>query len=224
MCWHACGLSHRQRGGGEFRQSAMSSLGIVRAVRDLRGDVPVLVRTADDVGIAELCAAGATEVVPETFEASLMLVSQVLMLLNVSGDAGGAHRGRDPPRPLRHAARRAAAGRHRAMRLEGDPGEGIASIVHSATRLGGGPVAGRGTRRVGPRWPSPRCADRASPAASLMDATMLRGGDVLVIYGHAGGPRTRRGHRPDRLGAALTPPYFPQLRGNFPPGTIPICI
>ncbi len=59
------------------------SVGIVRAVRRLRADVPVLVRTQDDVGLADLNAAGATEVVPETFEASLMLVSQVLMLLDV---------------------------------------------------------------------------------------------------------------------------------------------
>jgi CPA2 family monovalent cation:H+ antiporter-2 len=59
------------------------SVAIVRAVRAHRKDVPVLVRTADDAGIAELSSAGATEVVPETFEASLMLVSQVLMLLNV---------------------------------------------------------------------------------------------------------------------------------------------
>jgi CPA2 family monovalent cation:H+ antiporter-2 len=59
------------------------SVGIVRAVRRLRADVPVLVRTQDDAGLAELTEAGATEVVPETFEASLMLVSQVLMLLNV---------------------------------------------------------------------------------------------------------------------------------------------
>jgi monovalent cation:H+ antiporter-2, CPA2 family len=59
------------------------SVGIVRSVRRLRQDVPVLVRTQDDAGLAELTAAGVTEVVPETFEASLMLVSQVLMLLNV---------------------------------------------------------------------------------------------------------------------------------------------
>ena len=45
--------------------------------------MPVRVRTQDDVGLADLTEAGATEVVPETFEASLMLVSQVLMLLNV---------------------------------------------------------------------------------------------------------------------------------------------
>jgi CPA2 family monovalent cation:H+ antiporter-2 len=59
------------------------SLGIVRAVRRLRAEVPLLVRTQDDTRLAELTAAGATEVVPETFEASLMLVSQVLMLLQV---------------------------------------------------------------------------------------------------------------------------------------------
>jgi monovalent cation:H+ antiporter-2, CPA2 family len=59
------------------------AIGVVRAVRRLRADVPVLVRTQDDTRLAELSAAGATEVVPETFEASLMLVSQVLMLLQV---------------------------------------------------------------------------------------------------------------------------------------------
>jgi monovalent cation:H+ antiporter-2, CPA2 family len=59
------------------------AIGIVRTVRRLRADVPLLVRTQDDTRLAELTAAGATEVVPETFEASLMLVSQVLMLLQV---------------------------------------------------------------------------------------------------------------------------------------------
>jgi CPA2 family monovalent cation:H+ antiporter-2 len=59
------------------------SVHIVRAIRRMRADVPVLVRTQDDVGHAELREAGATDIVPETFEASLMLVSQVLMLLNV---------------------------------------------------------------------------------------------------------------------------------------------
>ena len=59
------------------------SLRILRAVRDLRGDVPVLVRTQDDNRLLELQAAGATEVVPETFEASLMLLSHLLLLLKV---------------------------------------------------------------------------------------------------------------------------------------------
>jgi monovalent cation:H+ antiporter-2, CPA2 family len=59
------------------------SLRILRAVRGLRGDVPVLVRTQDDLRLEELQAAGATEVVPETFEASLMLLSHLLLLLKL---------------------------------------------------------------------------------------------------------------------------------------------
>jgi CPA2 family monovalent cation:H+ antiporter-2 len=60
-----------------------TAIGILRSIRRLRPDVPVLVRTQDDARLTELRAAGATEVVPETFEASLMLVSQVLILLRV---------------------------------------------------------------------------------------------------------------------------------------------
>jgi len=59
------------------------SLRILRSVRSLRGDVPVLVRTQDDSRLEELQAAGATEVVPETFEASLMLLSHLLLLLKL---------------------------------------------------------------------------------------------------------------------------------------------
>lgn len=60
-----------------------TAIGIVRAIRRLRADVPVLVRTADDTHVNALQGAGATEVVPETFEASLMLVSHVLLCLHV---------------------------------------------------------------------------------------------------------------------------------------------
>jgi CPA2 family monovalent cation:H+ antiporter-2 len=59
------------------------SLRILRTVRGLRNDVPVLVRTQDDLRLEELQAAGATEVVPETFEASLMLLSHLLLLLKL---------------------------------------------------------------------------------------------------------------------------------------------
>jgi CPA2 family monovalent cation:H+ antiporter-2 len=63
---------------------ADTALRIVRAVRGLRGEVPVLVRTEDDSRLEALQAAGATEVVPEIFETSLALVSHVLLFLNVS--------------------------------------------------------------------------------------------------------------------------------------------
>lgn len=61
-----------------------SALRILAEARELRADVPVLVRTRDEQGLAELQAAGATEVVPETLEAGLMLVSHVLLLLGMS--------------------------------------------------------------------------------------------------------------------------------------------
>jgi K+:H+ antiporter len=60
-----------------------TALAILRSVRKLRADVPVLVRTPDDSRAGELKAAGATEVVPEAFEASLMLASHVLMSLKL---------------------------------------------------------------------------------------------------------------------------------------------
>jgi len=59
------------------------ALRILRSVRGLRSDVPILVRTQDDAMLEELQAAGATEVVPETFEASLMLLSHLLLLIKL---------------------------------------------------------------------------------------------------------------------------------------------
>jgi CPA2 family monovalent cation:H+ antiporter-2 len=59
------------------------ALRILRAVRMLSAEVPVLIRTQDDTRLEELKEAGATEVVPETFEASLMLLSHLLLLLKV---------------------------------------------------------------------------------------------------------------------------------------------
>jgi len=60
-----------------------SSMAILRHVRELRPELPVVVRTIDDTHIDELKAAGATEVVSEMMEGSLMLASHALMLLGV---------------------------------------------------------------------------------------------------------------------------------------------
>lgn len=59
------------------------ALRIVDAVRKERPNVPILVRTQDDTHLAELQRAGASSVVPETFEAALMLVWHVLLLLRM---------------------------------------------------------------------------------------------------------------------------------------------
>jgi CPA2 family monovalent cation:H+ antiporter-2 len=59
------------------------ALAIVRTVRRLRADVPILVRTVDDAHAADLSAAGATQIIPETFEMGLNLVGAALRALNV---------------------------------------------------------------------------------------------------------------------------------------------
>ena len=55
----------------------------LQTIKSVRKDVPVLIRTRDDTDLDKLQEAGATEVVPETLEASLMLASHLLLLLNV---------------------------------------------------------------------------------------------------------------------------------------------
>jgi CPA2 family monovalent cation:H+ antiporter-2 len=60
-----------------------SSMAILRHVRELRPELPVVVRTIDDAHIDALKEAGATEVVSEVMEGSLMLASHALMLLGV---------------------------------------------------------------------------------------------------------------------------------------------
>ncbi len=54
-------------------------------VRALRPDLPVMVRTRDESHVDELRASGATEVVPETLEAALMIAAHTLVLLDVPG-------------------------------------------------------------------------------------------------------------------------------------------
>jgi CPA2 family monovalent cation:H+ antiporter-2 len=59
---------------------------VIRLARRVRPDLPVLVRTRDDAHLDRLEAAGATEVVPETLEASMMMADHVLKRLGVPED------------------------------------------------------------------------------------------------------------------------------------------
>ena len=60
-----------------------STLKILHHARQLKPNIPVIVRTQDDHDLDRLIAAGATEVVPEVLEGSLMLGSHALVLLGV---------------------------------------------------------------------------------------------------------------------------------------------
>ena len=164
-----------------FANTAIA-LGIVRAVRRLNETVPVLVRTQDDSALEELQRAGATEVVPETFEASLMLVSHVLMFLDTP--VSRVVRVVGEIRGQRYRALRSVFRTHESELPEAaaDTGEELRTVVlpPGAWSIGHtlGEVRGRGAdvsfsaiRREGivGRDPDP--------------ATVLREGDVVVVFG-----------------------------------------
>ncbi|EJN17501.1 transporter, monovalent cation:proton antiporter-2 (CPA2) family [Pseudomonas sp. GM79] len=58
---------------------------ILKEARRFNPSVSILVRTRDDSQLAELKAAGASEVVPELLESSLMLASHALVMLGIPG-------------------------------------------------------------------------------------------------------------------------------------------
>ena len=159
-----------------------TSIGILHSVRRLRPEVPVLVRTQDDARIKELRDAGATDVVPETFEASLMLVSHVLMLLQVP--VARVVRTLDDIRSNRYAVLRNIVRRGDARPVDemSEHREELKSVVvpPGAWAVGrtlievrnrGVEVTFTGVRRLGILG--------REPAGD----TVLRDGDIVVIYG-----------------------------------------
>ncbi|MES2071364.1 MAG: monovalent cation:proton antiporter-2 (CPA2) family protein [Pseudomonadota bacterium] len=60
-----------------------SALKVLHLVSELNPTLPVIVRSQDDADLNKLREAGATEVVPELLEGSLMLASHALVLLGV---------------------------------------------------------------------------------------------------------------------------------------------
>jgi CPA2 family monovalent cation:H+ antiporter-2 len=90
-----------------------AALAVLRHVRALRPELPVMVRTRDETHVEALRAAGATEVVPETLEAGLMIATHALLLLEV---------------PLAHVVRRfqrQRSSRYRLLREFFRGGEGL---------------------------------------------------------------------------------------------------
>ncbi|NMM26323.1 MAG: potassium transporter [Glaciimonas sp.] len=63
--------------------STPSALKLLHCVHELAPNLPVIVRSYDDADLEKLRAAGATEVVPEAIEGSMMLASHALVLLGV---------------------------------------------------------------------------------------------------------------------------------------------
>ena len=61
-----------------------TSLEVLRCARAMRLDLPIFVRTIDDTNLEKFQAAGATEIVPESLESSMMLASHLLLALGIS--------------------------------------------------------------------------------------------------------------------------------------------
>ncbi|MGQ0384985.1 MAG: cation:proton antiporter domain-containing protein [Gammaproteobacteria bacterium] len=158
------------------------SVAIVQAVRRMRRDLPVLVRTMDDTQLEELLGAGATEVVPETLEAALTLVSHALITLGtpmsrVVRTVGEIRRERY--RMLRSVFRREGA-------EVIDESHTLREELHTVVLPPGAWAIGRAIREVRERGAevSITAVRRDGIVGRDPDADMtLREGDVLVLFG-----------------------------------------
>ncbi len=159
-----------------------AALKILETTRLVRPDMPVIVRTMDDAALERLKAAGATEVVPESLEGSLMMGSHLLLLMGVPVS-----------RIVRHV-RDVRTDRYRMLRgffhgediNEGKENQAYQERLHSIIlppganavgkpiaelRLEAAGVSVSAVRRGGIRGPEPA------------PETRLAAGDVLVLYG-----------------------------------------
>ncbi|MEX0386896.1 cation:proton antiporter domain-containing protein [Spiribacter onubensis] len=160
-----------------------TTLKVLERTRAERPDIPVLVRTRDDRWIERFEEAGATAVVPEVLEASLMLTSHVLALLGVP-----MARVFRKVREVRGDRYRLLKGYfHGAERVDMEKAGRFREQLHAVTLTGKASAIGKrlvdvhleeigvtvtAVRRGGIRGPQPD------------PGTVLRDGDVLVLYGN----------------------------------------
>jgi monovalent cation:H+ antiporter-2, CPA2 family len=99
----AAGVS-RARGIAIAYPDVHSAERVIHAVRRTRKDVPIIVRVSDEADVARLKEAGATEVIPEILEGSLLIAAETLAQIGVPME-----------RAIRHV-RAARAERYASMR------------------------------------------------------------------------------------------------------------
>lgn len=158
-----------------------SALKVLHHVQALEPTLPVIVRTIDDADLDRLQQAGATEVVPEIIEGSLMLASHALVLLGV---------------PLRRVVRRAQEMRDARYSLlrgyfhgqddEEDMLEREAVRLHSVPLVEGSPAIGRKLGTMGlETFKTSVTAIRRQGIRALDPEpdTVLEQGDIVVLRG-----------------------------------------
>lgn len=158
-----------------------SALKVLHHTHEHAPQVPVVVRTVDDADLERLRSAGATEVVPEAIEASLMLASHALALVGV------------PVRRVFRVVQEQRDARYNLLRgyFHGADDDSIEEVEHErlatvtlpvASRVAGQPLGDLALHAVGVRPVSLRRDGKSLP---LADALELRGGDTLVLSGKA---------------------------------------
>ena len=159
-----------------------SALKVLANARAHAPTVPVIVRTVDDHDLEKLRAAGATEVVPEAIEGSLMLASHALALVGV---------------PMRRVIRLVQDQRDARYNLlrgyfrgadddtinERDEERLTTVTLPLGTSPVGKPLGSLALHAVGVRVVSLRRITGKTLVAD--DALVLAGGDTLVLSGHA---------------------------------------
>lgn len=154
---------------------------VLVAVRQLAPNVPVVVRTYDESDLEKLTAAGATEVVPEILEGSLMLGSQALMLVGVP-----VSRVVRQIRSIRESRYQMFRGVFRGVDDESDTPENQMVRLHSVVLEPGARSVGKsldelGILKVGVEVSAIR--RRGIRGGDPAPDTRLQVGDVLVLKG-----------------------------------------
>jgi CPA2 family monovalent cation:H+ antiporter-2 len=161
-------------------EDVSSAKKVLHHVRTLRPDLPVMVRTRDERPVEELRAAGATEVVPETLEAGLMIAVHALVLLDV---------------PLARVVRRMQElreGRYHLLRelFRGDSAlieaaeEGTADELRPVELLPESPAVGRALSELGLEGVAITAMVRGGQRQLTPPRdTRLETGDVVVLFG-----------------------------------------
>ncbi|HSG88877.1 MAG TPA: cation:proton antiporter [Pseudomonadales bacterium] len=153
-------------------EGALEALGEVRVEAP---KVPVLVRTRDETQFEALLAAGATEVVPETFESSLMLLSHAIALLGrPRAEADAVLAG---VRAERYSLLHGVIG--------GDLGDGAREVVHPVLLTERASALGRAGEALSDMLDGVevRGVRRRNRTLSLDEAGALQAGDILILLG-----------------------------------------
>ncbi|MCW5234936.1 cation:proton antiporter [Verminephrobacter eiseniae] len=158
-----------------------AALKVLANARSHAPQVPVVVRTQDDLHLDALQRAGATEVVPETIEGSLMLASHALALVGV------------PMRRVLRLVQEQRDARYQLLRgyFHGADDDTVNEIdqerLSSINLPAGATALGKSLGQlalpaIGVRAVSLRRSDGRQATAA--DATLLAEGDTLVLSGH----------------------------------------